>query len=29
MNADYVLIQNEALAVLEESFALNVEEDAA
>lgn len=29
MNADFVVIQNEALDVLEESFALNVEEDAA
>lgn len=29
MNADFVVIQNEALGVLEESFALNVEEDAA
>jgi hypothetical protein len=29
MNADFVLIQNDALGVLEDSFALNVEEDAA
>lgn len=29
MNADFIVIQNEALSVLEESFALNVEEDAA
>lgn len=29
MNADFIVIQNEALDVLEESFALNVEEDAA
>lgn len=29
MNADFIVIQNDALGVLEESFALNVEEDAA
>ncbi|WP_340107049.1 50S ribosomal protein L4 [Rhodohalobacter sp. 8-1] len=29
MNADFIVIQSDALTVLEESFALNVEEDAA